>query len=253
MSTSHEKTTRAILLRAINYGDADRVVTVLTEDFGKCSLFAAGARKSSKRFTGALEPFRVIQVRFRDSRGDGLARLMGANVLEAFDQIAHELHTLYWASMTTEWTAELSVEDQRPPVFESKLKLLAWLNGQKRGAWFTEVGCLRFAMVLLAYAGFLPSLDRSARSGTPREDIDVPVFSYSAGGLLAAEEVRADEQAIPIDKATVEFLTEVAQGTFPTNRDLDVLREARTVVLGLFHTTLEREPKSLPLVRSVWL
>ena len=253
MTAPNEKTTRAVLLRAVNYGDTDRVVTFLTEDFGKRSLFAAGARKSSKRFAGALEPFRSIRIRFREPRNEGLARLIGANVLEAFDGIAHELHTLYWASMASEWAAELCDELQNAPIFDSMLKLLDWLDQQERGAWFTEVGCMRFAMVLLAHAGFLPSLAHSARSGSPKEDIESAVFSYLGGGLLAADEARPDDQAVPITKPSIDFLTEVARGRFPATKELDVLRESRRIVFDLLHAIVEKEPKSLSLVQTVWL
>ena len=253
MTASNEKTTRAILLRAVSYGDTDRVVTFLTEDYGKRSLFAVGARKSSKRFAGALEPFREIRIRFREPRNEGLARLMGAHVLEGFDAIAHELHTLYWASLTSEWAAELCAERQNAPIFDSMLKLMAWLDAQKRGAWFTEVGCMRFAMVLLAYAGFLPSLDRSARSGAPKEEIESLVFSKCGGGLLSADEARPDDQAVPVTRASANFLTEVAKGRFPAMRELEILRESRRLVFDLLHSVIEKEPKSLSLVQTVWL
>ena len=51
--------TPAIVLRTVDYGEADRVVTLFTRDAGKLSALARGARKSVKRFGAALGLFGV--------------------------------------------------------------------------------------------------------------------------------------------------------------------------------------------------
>ena len=49
--------TAAIVLRVTDYGEADRIVTLLTESHGKVSALARGAKKSRKRFGAALGLF----------------------------------------------------------------------------------------------------------------------------------------------------------------------------------------------------
>ena len=44
--------TPAVIVRAVDYGEADRVVTLLTRARGKVSAIARGARKSRRRFAG---------------------------------------------------------------------------------------------------------------------------------------------------------------------------------------------------------
>jgi DNA repair protein RecO (recombination protein O) len=46
--------TPAIVLRAVNYGEADRVVTLFGRDIGRVSALARSARKSQRRFAGGL-------------------------------------------------------------------------------------------------------------------------------------------------------------------------------------------------------
>src|SRR5262249_37282659 len=53
----------ALVLGTLDYGDADRMVTLLTRSGGKLTAFAAGARKSRRRFAGALEPGTVLRAR----------------------------------------------------------------------------------------------------------------------------------------------------------------------------------------------
>ena len=47
--------TPAIVLRSIPYGEADKIVTLYTLDFGKITGFAKGAKRSRKRFSNTLD------------------------------------------------------------------------------------------------------------------------------------------------------------------------------------------------------
>ena len=82
-------TTRAILLRSVAYGEADRIVTLLTDAHGKVALMARGARRSQRRFAGSLEPFAVIEAEVALGAGE-VGRLGGARVLQAFGRAIDE-------------------------------------------------------------------------------------------------------------------------------------------------------------------
>jgi DNA repair protein RecO (recombination protein O) len=60
-----EECTPAIVLRARDYAEADRIVTLLTRDFGKLSGIAKGAKASRRRFERKLEPFTQANLYFR--------------------------------------------------------------------------------------------------------------------------------------------------------------------------------------------
>src|SRR5580700_10670035 len=60
-----EESSAAIVLRARDYSESDRIVTLLTRDFGKLSGMAKGAKASRKRFERRLEPFSHVMLYFR--------------------------------------------------------------------------------------------------------------------------------------------------------------------------------------------
>lgn len=60
-----EESAPAIVLRARDYAESDRIVTFLTRDFGKLSGIAKGAKASRRRFERKLEPFTQAIVYFR--------------------------------------------------------------------------------------------------------------------------------------------------------------------------------------------
>ena len=60
-----EESTPAIVLRARDYSESDRIVTLLTRHFGKLSGIAKGAKASRRRFERKLEPFSQVALYFR--------------------------------------------------------------------------------------------------------------------------------------------------------------------------------------------
>jgi DNA repair protein RecO (recombination protein O) len=106
-----EESTPAIVLRARDYSESDRIVTLLTREFGKLSGIAKGAKASRRRFERKLEPFSQVNLFFRrrphvqlvfitraepgDSRPpvieDDLAKIaLGSYMLELADALTSE-------------------------------------------------------------------------------------------------------------------------------------------------------------------
>lgn len=61
--------TKAIVLRRTNYGEADRVIQLLTPE-RKLSVLARGVRKNGSKLAGALEPFSLSDVTVAHGRGE---------------------------------------------------------------------------------------------------------------------------------------------------------------------------------------
>ena len=58
-----QTTTRGLLLSRVPYGEADLIVHFFTDALGKIAALARGARRSQKRFGGALEPLHTLELR----------------------------------------------------------------------------------------------------------------------------------------------------------------------------------------------
>ena len=65
--------TAAVVLKRINYGEADRLVTLLTEKYGRVTAIARGVRKPLSKLRGFLELFTYGD--FRLAEGKTLHRL----------------------------------------------------------------------------------------------------------------------------------------------------------------------------------
>jgi DNA repair protein RecO (recombination protein O) len=62
--------TEAIILKRLNFGEADRILTVLTPQNGKISLIAKGVRKSKSKLAGGLELFSITEISYIDGKSE---------------------------------------------------------------------------------------------------------------------------------------------------------------------------------------
>src|SRR5512138_1358862 len=131
-----------IVLRVVDYGESDRIVTLLTRERGKVGAFARGARASKRRFSGLLEPFTLLSAELTDRRGE-LLGLESASALRAHGGIRTELARIAVAGYASELASEL-VRDAAP----------------------ARPASLRaFELGALAATGYMPRLDACARCG----------------------------------------------------------------------------------------
>lgn len=154
----HEVTTAAIVLRSVDYGEADRIVTLLTESRGCVAAIARGARRSRRRFGGALEPFAVLEVDLALQRGE-LQRLGAARVVRSCLGILGDLAKLEAAGQALTFVRGVLTEaGGEPELYHEAVALLLALDLSPSD----QAERLRqaFATRVLALSGWEPDLQR---------------------------------------------------------------------------------------------
>jgi DNA repair protein RecO len=76
----------AIILNRIDYGEADRILTLLTPDHGKLSLLAKGVRRVKSKLAGGIELFSVSEITFIQGRG-AVGTLISARLVKHYGTI----------------------------------------------------------------------------------------------------------------------------------------------------------------------
>lgn len=147
---------RALVLSTVDYGDADRLVTLFTERRGKLTAFARAARKSKKRFLGALEPGTLIRAYLFERRGAtfGIER---AEVEAAHLHVREDLAKIARLLYAVELCREL-VRDQQPhpELFQTAAQFLQGIEQGDAG----PTSLIEFELHALACAGLRPRFDR---------------------------------------------------------------------------------------------
>ena len=75
------QTTEAIILRTRAYAESDKIVTFLSDDAGKLTGIAKGAKNSRRRFANCLDPFTRVRVHFRTRPGASLVFMDSCDLL----------------------------------------------------------------------------------------------------------------------------------------------------------------------------
>jgi DNA repair protein RecO (recombination protein O) len=170
--------TEGIVLRTIACGDADRIVTLFTSDLGRISAFAAHARKSRRRFAGALDPFTAVRVALVQRRGETW-RLDSAEVIDSVPEIRGDLALIARAGYAVELVRELC-RDQEPHV--DLYRSLSGFLVQLARSPSSPTDLLRFEVQALGEVGLSPRLTACAVCETPTSAGDG--FDPAQGGIV---------------------------------------------------------------------
>jgi DNA repair protein RecO (recombination protein O) len=183
---------RAVVLSCVDYGEADRVVTLFCERRGKVAAFAAGARKSRRRFAGALEPGTLLRVLLVERRGS-TERLDAAEIERAFQGLRQELPLIARGLYTLELCRELVRDHEpHPQLFAALIGYLDLLDRRRAG----PTSLIAFELEALAHAGLMPRFDVCTLCGRPAGEL--ARFDPSHGGLVCAACQSRAPGAVPI-------------------------------------------------------
>ena len=167
-------------MRSVDYRDSDRIVTLLTEDYGKISALARGARRSQRRFGGALQPYVLMNAHFRPGRGV-LAHLERVSVDQSFHGILRNLQAIGVAGAALAVIRERVPEHEpEPAVFDAAVRFLDALN---QGAP-AEESLLSLQIRVLTILGFSPTLDRCVGCGKVPTGGRAASFDAPRGGIV---------------------------------------------------------------------
>ena len=179
------KESEAIVLRTYPLREADLLVTLFTRLEGKIRGVARSAKKSKRRFGGALEPLTQVRACYNDREGQELARLDSFEILES--PLASEVN--YPRAVALAHVAELLdelVPDREPndTVFRLALAVLAELR--EHDIW---VPLTYFELWMTRLMGYLPDLSECIVCGHALNGSRA-YFHALADGLMCANDKR---------------------------------------------------------------
>lgn len=118
--------TLGYVLRRVNYGEADRILSIITPD-GKISAIAKGVRKEKSKLAGGIELFSLID--FNIHRGKtNLATVTGTKMLVYYGNILKDLDRTQLAGEILKKINYLSENSDSPDYFEIVKQSLSALN-----------------------------------------------------------------------------------------------------------------------------
>lgn len=141
-------TTEGIVIRRSNFGEADRILTVLTPFRGKMRVVAKGVRRITSRRAGNVELLNNVKLHI--FVGIGMPILTEAESLNTYSKTKSDLILSSYGSYIAELVERLTVENQpAPEVYKLVVDILNLLESNPR-----QIFIRAFEVKLLNYLGF---------------------------------------------------------------------------------------------------
>ena len=235
--------TDAVVLSRLDFGEADRILTVYTPHLGKVGIIAKGARKPTSRLLPHLEYF--TRSRLMLAKGRDLDVVTGAETLDRHLALREDLDAYAHASHCAELLLRLTQERQEnAAVYDLLVRTLRLLADGVDPFAVTR----HFELALLTLLGFKPELYRCVNCRAEVQAI-ANAFSTRMGGVLCAACRQNDIGAPLLSVNAQKYLRTLDRSGLSTAARLTVDPELRAELEGTLGAYLrhlaEREFHSL--------
>lgn len=185
-------TTKAIVLSRVNYGEADRIMQILTPEFGKIGVIAKGVRREKSKLAGGVELLAVCDLTVHQGKGElGIvtsARLdtFFSHILADYDRLQFAYYALKDISKATEILSE-------PAFFDLLRETLKHLNDQTVDLAITDLW-YRLQIAILLGLGINLATDANGmklvEDARYRFNVDEMSFVYDERGEYTSEHIK---------------------------------------------------------------
>jgi DNA repair protein RecO (recombination protein O) len=232
-----------LVLRTVKLGEADKIVTLMTQGAGKVRAVAKGIRKTTSRFGGRLEPFTHVNLLLFRGRGS-LDTVTQAEIIAPHRALRDDLDLLVAGEAMLEAVDKVAEEHERN--VRLFMLLLGGLRALEARPAHPASVAESFLLKMLSLSGFHPSLTACAVCGRPRPEL----FAAGQGGAVCHED--AEHGAGPASVQALGLLEKLATADLVGSGEIELddltHREARTMLYGFAEYHLERRLRTLPML-----
>jgi len=249
--TTRERSRRvdALILRHQRWGEADRLITIFTREHGKLRIVAKGARKTTSRKAGHLEPF--MRSALQLAQGRDLWIVTQAETINAFLPMREDLQRLSIASYVIELLDKFTYEDgSNPQLFRLAVETLERLCTTDS----IFVVLRYYEMRLLDIMGYRPQLFQciGCREEIKAED---QYFSALVGGVICPRCSHQYEDIRKISVDALKYLRHFQRSTFKealvATPGENVMQEVEKIMQWYLTYLLERAINSQVFLQQI--
>lgn len=146
--------TKGIVLSRTDYGEADRIITVITPDHGKRRLMVKGVRRMKSKMAGGIELFSVSELSYIKGKGD-IDTMISARLEKYYSNIVQDIERVQLGYELIKLLNRATEDNPEPEYFNLLESSFKALDQQSIDAGLIRVW---FHSQLLRLAGYTPNL-----------------------------------------------------------------------------------------------
>ena len=240
---------QGIVLKSINLGESDKIITVYTDTLGKIEMVVHGARKPKSRFMASTQPFCYCE--FVVFKGKSLYTLSESAIIESFQEILQNLYKIAYGSYFLELVDVLNEkENKNVSILALLLKTLYLLTHDE-----INIKLLRFAFDFkaISLSGYMPQVNYCVRC---RKKIqDKGYFSITEGGVGCIDCKNLIKNCYSLNEVAIEFLQKIKLIKLEDLRNIKYEDKNLALLQNIFLNYIQyhtgRDFKSLSLISKI--
>lgn len=190
------KKTEAIVLSVRNWGEADRIVTLFSKEYGKTEAVAYGARRPRSTLAASVQLFTQAEITLAE--GKRIDTLKQCNIVRPFRVLREDLTRMAYGSFLTEVCEALTMEGEADEMLYARLVTLLSLMEIRN----PRLTALAGALQLLKYGGFGPITERCGVCGASLGGDTY--FDGALGGMVCGS--CKQSSSIPMREGMIRFV-----------------------------------------------
>ncbi|MEK3917461.1 DNA repair protein RecO [Paenibacillus sp. FSL H7-0331] len=210
---------QGIVIRSMDYGEGNKIITLFTREMGKMAVIVRGAKKLKSRYGSVSQLFTFGDYLF--FRSGQLGTLKHAEIIDSHHRIREDLHMSAYASYMAELTDRLLADQEANPfLFDQLNAALQGLVEQKD----MQIIAFIYEIKIWVQAGYLPELEVCVAC---RNDGNTMAFSPALGGMLCEKCRHKDPQALSLSSGTLKLVRLFAHMDIRRLGQIDVKPETK--------------------------
>ncbi len=194
--------TQAIILSRTNYGEADRIITILTPDNGKVTLMSKGVRRINSKLAGGIELFCLSEISYLVGRGD-MGRLISSRLVRYFDNIVRNIDRTMYGYDVIKLINKITEDLAGNEYFNLLRQMLAAINDDTISL---EILKLWFGLQLLKLTGHTPNLVTDSNDNKLDSEssygFSVQEMTFETGKQFSAKHIKLLRLGISLESPT---------------------------------------------------
>ena len=195
--------TLGIVLRRTNYGEADRILNILTPS-GKITAIAKGVRKSRSKLAGGIEMFSVIDFNIHTGRGE-MGVVTSARMLRYYDEILKDFSRMETLGMILKKVGRVAESSDNPEYYKIVEECMDGLNDGFDVALIEEWFLLNLAKAMGEEVNLYRDIggEKLMEDSRYNWDIASDAFIGSENGKFGANEIKMLRLIMTTDLKTI--------------------------------------------------
>ncbi|MFV9511034.1 DNA repair protein RecO [Tepidibacillus sp. LV47] len=185
-----------IVIKTVDYGEGNKIITLFTEKYGKITLMARGAKKTKSRLSSVSQLFSYSDYTFFLTKSMGT--LKSGDIIQSFTKIQQDIIKTAYAAYLVELTDKMIEKHEPIPfLYQQLLSALKQIDEGKDSEIITRI----YELKILEISGYRPVLNHCVLCDAHDH---LKRFSVIHGGLICDH--HPNESSVVLQEGTIKLL-----------------------------------------------